>query len=196
VHRVAAAHVGGRGVVAYGLEGAGHRGGGDVGSTEVVHGGGVGPLGRDGGVRVEHALVGAGHGVDGRGVGVVEPSLGHVGGGDGGGAEEHGGTNAARVGADARSELLEVVDGVEHCSARVAGRARRGTSEEHSTEFGIPPQGWRSVISNTVHHRSRRTRRLSRTYTDSSRESAHTDSARSLTPHLFVGRTSRGVLYK
>jgi len=120
---VAAAHVGGRGVVGDGLEGTGNRGGGDVGGTEVVHGRGVGPGGRDCGVRVEHALVGAGHGVDGRRVGVIEPSLGHVGGGDGGGAEEETAVgngenaNAARVGADARRELLEVVDGVEHCSA-------------------------------------------------------------------------------
>jgi hypothetical protein len=127
VHRVAAAHVGGDGVGADGLERTGNRGGGDVSGTEVVHGGGVGPLGRDGGVRVEHALVGAGHGVGDRGVGVGEPALGHVGGGDGGGAEKHRGTNAARVCASARAELLEVVDGVEHCSARVprAARARR-----------------------------------------------------------------------
>jgi hypothetical protein len=168
VHRVAAAHVGGHGVGADGLEGAGNRGVGDVGGTEVVHGGGVGPLGRDGGVRVEHALVRAGHVEGDRGVGVGEPALGHVGGGDGGGAEEHGGTNAARVGADARSELLEVVDGVEHCSARVAGRARRGTREESAQHrFGIPQQGWRSVTPNIVHHWSRCTRRLCRTHTDS-----------------------------
>ncbi len=133
---MAAAHIGGGGVVGDGLERTGNRGGGDVGSTEVVHGGGVGPGGGDGGVRVEHALVGAGHGVDGRRVGVIEPSLGHVGGGDRGSAEEETAVgnglnaNAARVGADARAEHLEVVDGVEHCSARVAGRARRGTREK------------------------------------------------------------------
>jgi hypothetical protein len=81
VNRVGAAHVGGRG---------------------VPHGSGVGPLGRDGGVRVEHALVGAGHGVDGRGVEVVEPSLGHVGGGDGGGAEDETAVGNACIAGEAR----------------------------------------------------------------------------------------------
>ena len=101
---MAAAHVGGRGVVGDGLEGTGHVGVGDVGATDVVHGGGVGPLGRDGGVRVVSALVGAGHGEFGGGIRVGEPGLGNVGGGDGGGAEEQtaGGANAARVDADAR----------------------------------------------------------------------------------------------
>ena len=124
---MAAAHVGGRGVGGDGLQRTGNRGGGDVGGTEVVHGGGVGPLGRDGGVRVVRALVGAGHGEYSGGVRVVEPGLGHVGGGDGGGAEEEtaGGANAARVDADARRELLKVVDGVEHFSASTWGREGR-----------------------------------------------------------------------
>ena len=124
---MAAAHVGGRGVGGDGLQRTGNRGGGDVGGTEVVHGGGVGPLGRDGGVRVVSALVRAGHGEYGGGVGVGEPGLGHVGGGDRGGAEEERRANAARVDADARRELLEVVDGVEHGSAGTwAGRGRGG----------------------------------------------------------------------
>jgi hypothetical protein len=114
---VAAAHVCGGGVVGNGLDGASHGGGGDVSGTEVVHFGSVGPEGRDGGVRVEHALVGAGHGIGHGGVGVVEPGLGRVRIRDGSGAKERGGTNAARLCAHARGELLEVVDGVEHCSA-------------------------------------------------------------------------------
>jgi hypothetical protein len=140
VHGVATAHVGGGGVGADGLEGARHGGGGDVGGTEVVHGGGVGPVVVDGRGRGEHALVGAGHGVGHGRVGVSEPSLGGAEGGIGaalevGAAEEEasgvggGGVevHAARVGADARRELLEVVDGVEHYSA---GTWRQGGGGE------------------------------------------------------------------
>jgi len=45
VDGVASANVGGRGVASDRLEGAGNRGVGDVGGTQVVHSGGIGPVG-------------------------------------------------------------------------------------------------------------------------------------------------------
>ena len=132
MHGVAAAHVVGGSVGADGLGGAGDAGVGDVGSTEVVHGGGVGPVVVDGRARGEHALVGAGHSVADGGVGVGQEALANTEGGisavlevggteeeassvRGGGVEVH----AARVVADAGRELLEVVDGVEHLQQAV-----------------------------------------------------------------------------
>ena len=95
-----------------GLDGAGDGVVGDVGGTEVVHVRGVRPESGDGSVAVEHALVRAGHSVGG-GSGhhvINEPVLVHVGGGDRGGTPGHRRADATRVGADARGELLEVVD--------------------------------------------------------------------------------------
>jgi hypothetical protein len=80
-HLVAAAHFGGGRVVADSLERTGHGGVGDVGGTEIVHEGGVGPEVIDGRARGKLALVGAGHGIGhGRG-GVAEPALGNAEGG-------------------------------------------------------------------------------------------------------------------
>jgi len=132
VHGVATAHVVGGSVVDDGLGGAGDGGGGDVSATEVVHGGGVGPVVVDGRARGEHALVGGGHVVGGQALdGVGEPVLGDTEVGVGGvlevgGAEvETGGVrgggvevDTARVGAHAGGELLEVVDVLEHGSAQ------------------------------------------------------------------------------
>jgi hypothetical protein len=117
VHGVAGVGAGSIVVGPDGLDGAGDGVVGDVGGTEVVHVGGVRPVSGDGSVAVEHALVRAGHSVGG-GSGhhvVDEVVLVHVGGGDGGGTESHGRADAARVGAHAGGELLEVVDGLEHC---------------------------------------------------------------------------------
>ena len=84
----------------------------------LTHGSGVGPVRRDSGIGVEHALVRAGHGQRGGALdGVSKPVLVHVGGSDGGGTEEGGRADTARVGAHAGGKLLEVVEGIEHFCA-------------------------------------------------------------------------------
>ncbi len=133
---VASTNVGRGGIASDGLEGAGNRGGGDVGGTEVVHSGGVGPVGVDARARGPHSLCGGAHVISHGGVGVSQPGLGatarKVGGSERepvgvtrGGVEVH----AARVGADAGVQLLEVVDGVEHSAGtkrvRINARSQR-----------------------------------------------------------------------
>eukprot|EP00960_Hanusia_phi_P004590 133485-Hanusia_phi.AAC.1 len=137
-------NVGGGSVVANALSASGNRALGDVGSTEVVHAGGVPPPGVDGRASGEHALVAAAHAVADGAVGVRQPGLGSrglaggvpalvarrvgvstvsVGNRDvqvGSSEVEAGGfstsveVNSAGVGSDAGAEGLEVVDGLEH----------------------------------------------------------------------------------
>ena len=85
-----------------GLYRASNGGVSDVSGAEVVHVGCVGPAGRDRRVAVVHALVGAGHVEILRGRRVSEPRLRHIRRGHGHCTEGDGGTNSARVGADAR----------------------------------------------------------------------------------------------
>ena len=94
---------------------------GDVGSTEVVHVGCVSPVGVDGGIVVEHALVSSTvHAVGSVVDRVLQEALGNVGRGDVGSSEEDAvgviaGADSAGVGANAGSgEGLEVDDVVEH----------------------------------------------------------------------------------
>jgi len=100
--------------------------------TLTYHGGGVAPVVVDGRARREHALVGGGHVVAHSRVRVSKEALGdaEVGIGVGlemGGAEEEASrvrgrsveVHAARAGARARGELLEVVNSLEHCSVYV-----------------------------------------------------------------------------
>ncbi len=85
-----------------GLDRASNGGVSDVGGAEVVHVGGVGPARRDRSVAVVHALVRAGHVEILRCRRVCEPRLRHIRRGHRHCTEGDGGTNSARVGADAR----------------------------------------------------------------------------------------------
>jgi hypothetical protein len=133
---VASANVGRGGVASDSLEGAGNRSGGDVGGTEVVHVGGIGPVCVDAFAVRPHTLSGGAHVIGHGGVGVSQPGLvaaaRQVGGSERepvgvtrGGVEAH----AARVGAYAGVQLLEVMDGVEHFSASIE-RVRINTRTE------------------------------------------------------------------
>ena len=129
------------------LKGTSNGGGGDIGGAEVVHVGGVRPEGVDRRARSPHALVGGGHAVVHGGVGIGEEALvrtvdcrvntlvlkmgGTVPEAVGvarGGVEIH----AARVGADAGAELLEVVEVVEHGSE--ADTRKRTESNRKSSQ--------------------------------------------------------------
>lgn len=94
---VAAAYVVGGSVCAHGLEGACDGGIGNFGGTEVVHGGGVAPVGLDSRVGIEQALVTARHDDGDCGVGVGQSGLVGISGVDVGGPECH----ARHLGADA-----------------------------------------------------------------------------------------------
>ena len=81
----------------------------------LYHGSGVAPLSGDGSVRVVCTLVGARHGHGSSALDAVgKPVLCDVGGGDGDGAEGKRAADTTRVGADARRQLLEVVDSLKH----------------------------------------------------------------------------------
>ena len=135
VDGVASANVGGSGVGSDGLDGSSDGGVGDVGSTEVVHGGGVRPEGVDGGIVVVGALVAAAHAEGNRGIRVGQPGLSNIGAGDVGGTwcmnEESwdvlqctltkvhaisvvARANSAGVASNAGGEGLKVNDVVEH----------------------------------------------------------------------------------
>jgi len=120
VDRVATTHVGSGSVGSDGLEATGHATVSDVSTTKIVHRSGVRPEGGDSGVGVVHALVRTSHVHGGGTHGVSEPVLGRVSGGNCSGAEVQVvcrvGSHTARAGANARGELLEVVDSLEHCS--------------------------------------------------------------------------------
>ena len=85
--------------------------------AEVVHRSGIGPEGGDCSIAVEHALVGASHrkGCAISVVGAGQVPFADIGGRDGCGTEKRRGTDAARIGADARGELCEVGDVRERC---------------------------------------------------------------------------------